>query len=747
MSSPSVASASAHRRGLRLRALLRERGGLLVVPLTWAALATGHISTRSLLRGEWIAMAALAAFVAVTARVIRRELAPPARGLEDIPHRQSLEQLSELELGLVLITGAYALIHLTGGAHSFLYPLLYALVSFLAILHRSRGVAITWLAAVVLLELVTGGARAPAHLTFIGFFAAGNSLVLASLVRRLRSDHDRTVRAELERMRREARDFRLVASRQPLAQRSCSREEEEARMAQGAVEGIHEQLRFSLGLLREALELHACVLLWVHPSGESNTRARALSLKFGACERPDQLHRAGATLASPGVLAALLHDAKPLRLQLQPSRPPPYYKQLEPRADNAYARELCAVPVTDDGQLIGILCADRLDGGARFDDACEAQLLTAARHVSRVVRQERALASIERDKYEQEQFYRASELLGEALTLEDVYEKTFAAIAAIASFDLAVITDYDAHVQQHTVLAVHTRSVTAGDDESWRGLAQRLEGLEFDDGIALVAMAIKNRHTMPADAGKFDPDAVVFSPRTRLTRARSLLVLPLLRGDQVLGAITLAASQPRCFHEATREMLRVISHQVAVSLQNARMYSSMEQRATTDGLTGLTNHRAFQERLSTLHDLAERTGQKYSLILTDIDHFKRVNDTYGHPVGDAVLQRVAQVFAGRSRKVDIVARYGGEEFVIVLPDTDGRGAEVFANELREEVAAQIMRGDSGQQFNVTLSMGIAEYPRDGDTRRLLIERADQALYRCKEGGRNRVIRWSSSKHA
>ncbi len=744
-STPSVASSSTRRLELRLRALLRERAGLLVVPLTWAALATGRISTGSLLRGEWIAMATLAAFVAVTARVLRRELTPRTRDLEDIQRRQ----LNELELGLVLITGAYSLIHLTGGAHSFLYPLLYALVSFLAILHRSRGVALTWLAAVVLLELCTGGARAPAHLTFIGFFAAGNALVLSSLVRRLRSDHSRTVRAELERMRREARDFRLVASRQPLAQRSCSREEEEARMAQGAVEGIHEQLRFSLGLLREALDLHACVLLWAHPPA-SESRARTLSLKFSACQQPARMHRAGATLASPGVLAALLHDAKPLRLQVQPSRPPPYYKNPPRGAHEADAcvRELCAVPVTDDGQLLGILCADRLEGAPRFDEPCEAQLLTAARHVSRVVRQERALATIERDKYEQEQFYRASELLGEALTLEDVYEKTFAAIAAIASYDLAVITNYDAHVQQHQVLAVHTRaSGPSGDRESWRGLAERLTGLEFDDGIALVAMAIKNRHTMPADDGKFDPDAVVFSPRTRLTRARSLLVLPLLRGDQVLGAITLAASQPRCFHEATREMLRVISHQVAVSLQNARMYSSMEQRATTDGLTGLTNHRAFQERLSTLHDLAERTGQNYSLILTDIDHFKRVNDTYGHPVGDAVLQRVAQVFAGRSRKVDIVARYGGEEFVIVLPNTDGRGAEVFANELREEVAAQVMRGDSGQQFNVTLSMGIAEYPRDGDARRLLIERADQALYRCKEGGRNRVIRWSSRKDA
>jgi diguanylate cyclase (GGDEF)-like protein len=248
---------------------------------------------------------------------------------------------------------------------------------------------------------------------------------------------------------------------------------------------------------------------------------------------------------------------------------------------------------------------------------------------------------------------------------------------------------------------------------------------------------------MPAGDATFEPETVVFTPRTRLTRARSLLVLPLVRGEQVLGAITLASAQPRRFHQATREMLRVISHQVSVSLQNARMYSSMEARATTDGLTGLTNHRAFQERLSTLHALADRSEQKFSLILTDIDHFKRVNDTYGHPVGDEVLRRVAAVLTGRSRKVDIVARYGGEEFVIVLPDTDGRGAEIFANKLREELAAETMNSDA-DAFHVTISMGIAEYPRDASDRRELIERADQALYRCKERGRNCVLRWSEN---
>ncbi len=244
---------------------------------------------------------------------------------------------------------------------------------------------------------------------------------------------------------------------------------------------------------------------------------------------------------------------------------------------------------------------------------------------------------------------------------------------------------------------------------------------------------------MPASAGLHDGQTVVFDGRTRLACARSLLVLPLVRGEQVLGTLLLATERAGQYGSALREMLRVIGHQVGVSLQNARMYQSMEERATTDGLTGLTNHRAFQERLARLHALAERTGQKFSIILTDIDHFKSINDTYGHPVGDQVLRRVSALFAGRARKVDIVARYGGEEFVLVLPDTDGEGAEHFANKLREEVAAQTMTSEHGS-FHVTISMGVAEYPADSRDRQQLIELADQALYHCKENGRNCVVR-------
>jgi diguanylate cyclase (GGDEF)-like protein len=163
--------------------------------------------------------------------------------------------------------------------------------------------------------------------------------------------------------------------------------------------------------------------------------------------------------------------------------------------------------------------------------------------------------------------------------------------------------------------------------------------------------------------------------------------------------------------------------------------------ATTDGLTGLVNHRTFQDRFADLLHRAERQKQPVSLLLTDIDHFKKVNDSYGHPVGDVVLKGVAAVCREQVRKVDFVARYGGEEFAIVLDGTDAVGARMLAERIRREVSQQRFPSEKaeGGEFGCTLSLGIATWPEDGRDPKTLIARADQALYHAKHSGRNRAV--------
>lgn len=160
--------------------------------------------------------------------------------------------------------------------------------------------------------------------------------------------------------------------------------------------------------------------------------------------------------------------------------------------------------------------------------------------------------------------------------------------------------------------------------------------------------------------------------------------------------------------------------------------------ATTDGLTNLYNHRYFQEHLTKCMEKANKTNTRFSLILIDIDHFKKFNDTYGHQAGDEVLRQVGQTLRKAVKTNDLVARYGGEEMVIVLDSAHTENAINTANRICKTVAEKKFELAEGLTVNVTISLGVATYPIDGKTSTELIEFADQGLYRAKENGRNQV---------
>jgi len=162
----------------------------------------------------------------------------------------------------------------------------------------------------------------------------------------------------------------------------------------------------------------------------------------------------------------------------------------------------------------------------------------------------------------------------------------------------------------------------------------------------------------------------------------------------------------------------------------------LERLSITDGLTGLFNHRHFHEVLIDELSRAKRSGAKLSLLLFDIDHFKKFNDTYGHKVGDRVLQTIGKVIESSKRQHDISARYGGEEFAVILPDTDTEGAQSIAERIRKNVEDTTINL-SGQILHITISIGVAVWDHKLDEH-LFIELADKALYKSKEGGRNRV---------
>jgi diguanylate cyclase (GGDEF)-like protein len=631
---------------------------------------------------------------------------------------------ADVELGAALFVATYVMIAMTGGLRSPLYPLVYAVCAFLVTFHR-LAIALPLVAVAMGLEWLLYEAAGPgarheelmlSHLAFLGFFAGVHALFLHGEVLRQRRALRGTIRREVERLREEARDFRLISSSLAADPSTRSRAADEERLAIGAVETIHLSLFYTLELLKKSLDLHTCVLLWLDESGE---RLRVKELVTDSDCVPSVTIAADAGAIGTVVKNRLLVNLKdPKRGHL------PYYSGPLPEGE---VGSFLGVPVLEDGHLRGVLCADR-NPGRPFTEHDEALLLGAAEQMVRALQSERVFAQVERAKYEHERFFAALARLNRALGIEQVCQTTFEAAREICDFDFAAVTVIDPHSGQHTVLDA---------------VGEVPKGLVASpvDRAGLVSMVVKNRHFLPAGGEVRDREAPVYSKKVRLHGMESLLVLPLICADAPVGSFAVASKRARAFPKDKREMLTVIANHVAVSLANAQMYGRMEAMATTDGLTGLVNHRTFQERFLEMLLRAERAGGRQALILTDIDHFKKVNDTYGHPVGDEVLRGVARVVRDCVRKVDLAARYGGEEFAIVLEGTDERGAREFAERIRTEVQKQVFPSDKGP-FSVTLSLGIAVFPEDGRDKKALIANADQALYHAKRSGRNRHVAWS-----
>lgn len=205
-----------------------------------------------------------------------------------------------------------------------------------------------------------------------------------------------------------------------------------------------------------------------------------------------------------------------------------------------------------------------------------------------------------------------------------------------------------------------------------------------------------------------------------------------------------------CFHstkdlrENEKEFLRLISNETATAVERAKIYQHTLDISIKDELTKVFNRRYFNDRVFRELHRARRYKRELSLIMIDIDHFKNFNDTYGHHIGDEVLKWVAKNIGESLRDSDILARYGGEEFVIILTETDKRGAALGGEKVRKNIEerstglTEMFKSSIPISRNITISLGVSHFPGDGNSVEELIGRADQNLYKAKAGGRNQV---------
>ncbi|MBI2369234.1 MAG: sensor domain-containing diguanylate cyclase, partial [Deltaproteobacteria bacterium] len=254
------------------------------------------------------------------------------------------------------------------------------------------------------------------------------------------------------------------------------------------------------------------------------------------------------------------------------------------------------------------------------------------------------------------------------------------------------------------------------------------------EGNVLVAEAAREMRPIAIPDITADPRA---SDTMRAEGVVFLAVVPLSARGKLVGVMTLASRARRQLLPEEEQLLMTIANVIGVALENARLYGELERMATTDELTGLYNRREIERLLAEEVNRALRVRLPLSVIMADLDHFTRVNDTYGHHAGDRALQHVAALLKTRFRGIDLPGRYGGEELLLVLPGTDKGAAIGVAEKLRELLETTPFQVD-GRELRVTLSAGVATLPADARMGDRLIQRADQALYEAKQTGRNRV---------
>jgi diguanylate cyclase (GGDEF)-like protein len=351
------------------------------------------------------------------------------------------------------------------------------------------------------------------------------------------------------------------------------------------------------------------------------------------------------------------------------------------------------------------------------DDGGDPELAALAKAFDEMVSRirERRRETAERD----DAFRSALNRLGDALTLTHDRSGIISAVLETSALSVAA---------EHGVFYAVVPGTGGLRAMSWYGCdAEDLE-LESGDGVAGDASA--------HDHVSQGPEPVALSPAE--PDVNTAVAVPLRRSNRILGVLTLYGRRSGAlFGPDEVRLLQSLVRQAETAIENTFLYEEATRLSITDGLTGLWNRRLFDLRLNEELQRAIRFQEPFGLILVDLDHFKTVNDTFGHQAGDAVLVEVARRLTDATREVDVVTRFGGEEFALILPKTPVPGTMRLANKVHEVVGEQpFVAGDVS--IPVTVSVGAACYPEHGLSGPELVAAADAALYRAKAGGRDRV---------
>ncbi len=398
-------------------------------------------------------------------------------------------------------------------------------------------------------------------------------------------------------------------------------------------------------------------------------------------------------------------------------------------------------PIIARDDLIGFLCLAKSTAGYYTFE--HATLLEAfAGQASLALQNSRLFETAQRKAKESETLRQAASAITRSLNLAEIIDIILEQLNFVIPYDSA------------SVLLLQGNELEIVGGHGFPEPAEVL-GLKFSlDGDNPCALVYSTRQPFILEDAPMMYQSFTETPHERIS---SWLGVPLIVQGKVTGMISLDSVKSGTFTPDHARLAAAYADQVAIALENARLFAQTQELAITDPLTGLYNRRYFFNQAKTEFERARRYQGPLSIIMLDIDDFKKINDTYGHLIGDQVLQSLARLCRENVREIDVVGRYGGEEFVILLPETPlvisqpvggensssadeiiiNSGAITAAERLRQKVDQNIIHTEK-DNLRITISLGVAEYHPDITSPEMLLDHADQALYLAKQAGKNRV---------
>ena len=531
---------------------------------------------------------------------------------------------------------------------------------------------------------------------------------------------------------------------------------------------LQQILKTTVKELGRTLSASRCCLALIDSSGGAFNQDNQLVFDYvwydsELCGTP--LNNRAIAVAENTVIHIILEQGSILSLDLlDDNGPSPLFEKGQGTPDDWRSiRSLIASPITADNQALGLILVHQCDRLRTWTDSELALVENTARQVSLAM--------------QHAQLYERTKMMAEQ---EMLINHIVRSVRSSLDLDTILITATDelgkalgssrceiAQPKEEGPLVVTHESHTA-DLKPTGGLNLYSDPLDFNPDFPTAASHLNlvlgidlNKITepwmaMPSSQAEFgnqaaltlkevpiavindvslDSRAIPFKRYLDQVGAKSLIAAPLLSETELVGLLIVhQCDQIRIWKTSEIQLVQTIADQLAIAIMHARLFAQVRHQAITDGLTGLYNHVYFKNRLNEEIRMVDRKGTPCCLLMIDLDKLKQINDTFGHPVGDAAIRHVAGILKTLLRSGDTAARYGGEEFAIILPETSLLEAALIGDRLRAQIAQGLVPGLG----KITASIGAASYPRQAKNADDLIEKADRALYFAKRSGRNQI---------